>query len=95
MKKPKAKVNDIVRIVFLDHAAIDFSDENTADGHVLEFEVIGRIVEESTVHYTIANWLYLKHPLDENCEGYGIVKGAIKSIEILIDRECLYDSIDL
>jgi len=80
-KIKKAKVGNIVRIVFLDHATGAGEQKG-----VITFECFGRILSEDKLHYNICHWGYLPEDteaIDSNCEFHHIVKAAIVSLEIL------------
>ena len=77
----KPEINDIVRIVFLDHA------ENAKDA--LLFEVLGRLVGSTKKAYIVRAWGYVNdvdragdsNPDNEN--SYAIVKSTIETIKVL------------
>ena len=77
----KPEINDIARIVFLDHA------ENSQDA--LLFEVFGRLTKITKKAYIVRSWGYVNdvdragdgNPDNEN--SYAIVKSTIESIKIL------------
>ena len=77
----KPEINDIVRIVFLDHA------ENSQDA--LLFEVLGRLVGSTKKAYIVRAWGYVNE-IDragdgnpDNEDWYAIVKSTIESIKVL------------
>ena len=77
----KPEINDIVRIVFLDHA------ENSQDA--LLFEVFGRLTKITKRAYIVRSWGY-QHDVDRAGDGntdnenwYAIVKSTIESIKVI------------
>ena len=82
MKIRSAKVDDIVQIVFWDHA------ENFHDA--MQFEVIGKVTKITERIYQINCWFYhdpLQRAADSNASDnetyFAIVRSAIDSIRIL------------
>ena len=73
------RVNDIVQLHILDHADMEPSEID----HIVEFQVIGRIVGESAVDYKVAWWFNIDNSIDSNSEYVSIVKGAIVKARVL------------
>lgn len=80
-RKKKVQVGDLVRVTFHDHA------ENSKDA--LEFEVFGRVFDETRLAYKIRCWGYV-HDTDRAADSsthnehyYTIVKRAITGIKVL------------
>ena len=81
--KPAPGVNDIVHIVFWDHA-----EDGGGHREALQFEVFGRIIRESKVSYQVECWAYVD-PIEklmgnpDNEHTFTIVKKAITGIRVL------------
>jgi len=78
----KIKVDDIVHVVFWDHA------ENSRDA--LKFEVFGRVFGVTSKAYLIYSWAYVDpvdlagdNNSDVNQHSFAIVKSAIDSVRVL------------
>lgn len=79
MRLPKLKLGDYVAIDFYDHHQFT-GDQSSLP---MRFEVVGRLVHETAIHYVLAVWHFTDGPKDANCDYYSIVKGAIKKVRKL------------